>query len=261
MSLYKKNMEIKNISKNKIINFSRNAFETLCNSPKKIKELKKLINQEKKIVIFRKVVDQNILKNIKRTRNNILKKKPFFFKTFLGSKDLFIFNKLHKKSYVKGYFRKIELYPWNKKNKKIYSELQDVLNVKCHMENLKFKENRKKIFFDKKKFIKIHLNHYPQKKGFVQKHVDGIYKTMSLLLIGMSSNSIKNENNGLYCYFGNKKVNLDKHICAGDVAIFNPLIPHEVTPTKRRNGRWSLLISSGHFGKSQGTRLQSEHVK
>ena len=77
MSLYKKN-----IAKNKIINFSRDAFDTLCNSPKKIKELKKLINQEKKIVIFRKVVDQNILKNIKRTRNNILKKNHFFLKLF-----------------------------------------------------------------------------------------------------------------------------------------------------------------------------------
>ena len=74
----------------------------------------------------------------------------------------------------------------------------------------------------------------------------------------MFQSSLKN--NGLYCYFGNKKVNLDKHICAGDVVIFNPLIPHEVTPTKRRNGRWSLVVSSGHFGKSDGTKLQSKHV-
>ena len=253
-------MTIKNIEKNKIINFSSNAFSNLFVSPKKRDELKKLINKEKKIVIFRKVVDHNILKNITKNRNVILKGKPHFSNTFLGSKDLYIYNKLNKKSYVKGYFRKIELYPWNKKNKKIYSDLQDVIDFKCYMENLKFKENRKKSFFDKKKFIKIHLNHYPSKKGFVQKHVDGIYKPMSLLLIGMSQNSLRNKNNGLFCYFGNKKINLDKHIYAGDVAIFNPLIPHAVIPTKSGNGRWSLLISSGHFGRSDGTKLQSKHV-
>ena len=253
-------MTIKNIEKNKIINFSSNAFSNLFVSPKKRDELKKLINKEKKIVIFRKVVDHNILKNITKNRNVILKRKPHFFKTFLGSKDLYIYNKSNKKSYVKGYFRKIELYPWNKKNKKIYSDLQDVIDFKCYMENLKFEENRKKSFFDKKKFIKIHLNHYPSKKGFVQKHVDGIYKPMSLLLIGMSQNSLRNKNNGLFCYFGNKKINLDKHIYAGDVAIFNPLIPHAVIPTKSGNGRWSLLISSGHFGRSDGTKLQSKHV-
>lgn len=254
-------MKIEDIVKNKIINFPRDTFYTLCNSPKKIKELKKLINQGKKIVIFRKVVNKNILKNIKKTRNNILKKKPLFFKTFLGSKDLFIFNKLHKKSYVKGYFRKIELYPWNKKNKKIYSELQDVLNVKCHMDNLKFKKNKEKSFFDKKKFIKLQLTHYPPKKGFVHKHIDGIHKTIMVLQIGISPKLQNKKNDGLYFYFGNKKINVDNHIDAGDVAIYNPIIPHEVTPSKFGNGRWSLLISSGYFGGAKGTQLQSHQVR
>ena len=110
-------MRIKDIVKKRIVNFSSYAFNNLFVSPKKREELKKLINEEKKIVIFRKVVDHNILKNITKNRNVILKRKPHFFKTFLGSKDLYIYNKLNKKSYVKGYFRKIELYPWNKKNK------------------------------------------------------------------------------------------------------------------------------------------------
>ena len=67
-------MTIKNIEKNKIINFSSNAFSNLFVSPKKRDELKKLINKEKKIVIFRKVVDHNILKNITKNRNVILKR-------------------------------------------------------------------------------------------------------------------------------------------------------------------------------------------
>ena len=87
-------MRIKDIVKKRIVNFSSYAFKNLFVSPKKREELKKLINKEKKIVIFRKVVDHNILKNITKNRNVILKKKPHFFKTFLGSKDLYIYNKL-----------------------------------------------------------------------------------------------------------------------------------------------------------------------
>ena len=57
-------MRIKDIVKKRIVNFSSYAFKNLFVSPKKREELKKLINKEKKIVIFRKVVDHNILKNI-----------------------------------------------------------------------------------------------------------------------------------------------------------------------------------------------------
>ena len=126
-------MEIKNIAKNKIVNFSSYAFNNLFVSPKKIEELKKLINKEKKIVIFRKVVDRNILKNITKNRNVILKGKPHFFNTFLGSKDLYIYNKLNKKSYVKGYFRKIELlklFPKLFSGKHIYNKKVNYLQVK-----------------------------------------------------------------------------------------------------------------------------------
>ena len=40
-------------------------------------------------------------------------------------------------------------------------------------------------------------------------------------------------------YFENEKVNIDKYLGLGDVAIFNPIIPHEVTPSNIKKGRWS----------------------
>ena len=131
-------MNSKDILKEKIISLPGERFYPICKSPKKIKKLKLFINKGGKVVIFKNVISKKILKTIVENRNNLLKKKPLFFKTFLGSKDLFIYNKLHKKSYVKGYYRKLELYPWNKRNSKIYSALNKILKVKCLMDNLKF---------------------------------------------------------------------------------------------------------------------------
>lgn len=187
-----------------------------------------------------------------------MKSNPFFFKTFLGSNDLYIFNKINKKSYVKGYFKKIELYPWNKKNQKMYESLKTIISLKCKMDSLNF--NKKKYFYDHKKFIKLQLNHYPFKKGFLRKHIDGIHKKILVLHIGINSKINKNTKGGLIFHFENRKINIDKYLGLGDVAIFNPIIPHEVTPSNSKNGRWSLLVSSGYFGKIKGTKLQSKQV-
>ena len=218
-------MDTEDIFKKKIISLPGKRFYPICKSPKKIKRLKGFINQGGKVVIFKNVVNKKVLRTIINNRNNLLKKKPLFFKTFLGSKDLFIYNKLHKKSYVKGYYRKLELYPWNKRNSKIYSALDKILKVKFLMDDLKF---NKKNFFDNKKFIKLQLTHYPPKKGFLHKHIDGTHKTIMVLQIGISKISKKNSKDGLFFYFNNrKKINIDQYIGTGDVAIFNPIIPRD----------------------------------
>ena len=244
----------------RIIEYQKKEFNSICRSSKKIKNLKNLIVKEKKIVVFKKVIDLNILKDISKTKANILRRKPFFFKTFLGSKDLFIFNKLNPKSTVKGYFRKIELYPWNYKNKKIYLNLKNVIKLKCLMENLQFKNTSSKKFFDKKKFLKIQLTNYPPKKGFLTKHVDGIYQTIVVIQLGISLTSQSDKNSGLFFYFDNEVINMDKYIGAGDIAIYNPIVPHEVKASKTGRGRWSALISSGHFTKLKGTEPQSRQI-
>ena len=82
-----------------------------------------------------------------------------------------------------------------------------------------------------------------------------------VLQIGISKISKKNSKDGLFFYFNNrKKINIDQYIGTGDVAIFNPIIPHEVKPSKIGSGRWSLLVSSGYFGGSKGTKLQSRQL-
>ena len=253
---HKKNI----INQERIINYSNKEFYSICKSSKKIKHLKNIINKDKKIIVFKKVINNKALKEIKKVKNNILNRKPMFFKTFLGSKDLFIFNKLNKKSTVKGYFKKIELYPWNEKNRIIYSNLKKVMELKCTMDSLNFNGSKNQSFFDNRKFLKIQLTNYPPKKGFLKKHIDGIYKSIIVLQIGMASSGKYNNSSGLTFYFNNEEINVDQHIKAGDIAIYNPIIPHAVNPSKSGKGRWSMLISSGYFGKLKGTRLQSKQV-
>ena len=245
---------------NKIIYYPGKYFDIISKSKDKIKKLKKIVDNNKKIIIFKNVINKKIITEIERNRNTVLKNKPLFFKTFLGSDDLYIFNQENKKSHVKGYFKKIELYPWNKKNIKTYKSLYKIIRLKCLMDNLKFNRRGNLRFFDKKKFVKLQLNHYPAKKGFLRKHIDGIHKKIMVLHIGMSKQLNKKKNGGLVFYFENEKVNIDKYLGLGDVAIFNPIIPHEVTPSNIKKGRWSLLVSSGYFGKIKGTKLQSKQI-
>ena len=250
-----------NFNQERIISYSNKDFYSICKSNKEIKKLKNLINKKKKIIVFKKVISINAIRKIKKVKSNILNRKPSFFKTYLGSRDLFIFNKLNKKSTVKGYFKKIELYPWNKKNKIIYLNLKKVMKLKCDMDSLQFNGLKNQVFFDNKKFLKIQLTNYPPRKGFLKKHIDGIYKPIIVLQIGMTSVRKNNNDSGLTFYFKNEEINVDKYIKEGDVAIYNPIIPHAVIPSKSGNGRWSMLISSGYFGKLKGTRLQSKQVK
>ena len=62
-----------NIINKRIVDCSSKEFNSICKSQKKIKNLKNFINKEKKIVIFRKVINKDILRNIIKNRNSILK--------------------------------------------------------------------------------------------------------------------------------------------------------------------------------------------
>lgn len=254
MSPYNKNL------KDKVIYYPGRYFDSISKSKDKIRKLKKFVDDNKKIIIFKNVINKKIITGIEQNRNSILRNKPLFFKTFLGSDDLYIFNRENKKSHVKGYFKKIELYPWNKKNIKTYKSLHKIIRLKCLMDNFNFNQRDNVKFFDKKKFVKLQLNHYPAKKGYLRKHIDGIHKNFTILHIGMSKKSNKKNNSGLVFYFKNEKINMDKYLGLGDVAIFNPIVPHEVTPSNIKKGRWSLLVSSGHFDKVKGTKLQSKQI-
>ena len=68
----------------RIVECSNKEFNSICKLQNKAKNLKNFINKEKKIVIFRKVINKNILGNIIKKRNSILKKKPLFYKTYFS---------------------------------------------------------------------------------------------------------------------------------------------------------------------------------
>jgi len=128
------------------------------------------------------------------------------------------------------------------------------------MDNMQFKGIKKKKFFDTKKFIKLQLMQYPPMKGFLTKHIDGIYKTIMVVQFGMSPSLKKAKNGGLIFYFGKEKVSMDQHVKPGDIFVYNSIIPHAVIPSKSRKSRWSTLVSTGYFVGSKGTEPQSRQV-
>ena len=87
---------LKSSPDNKVVYLSGASFNSIAKSRSEIQKLKNLINKNNKVIIFKNVVEKNIIKTIEKNRNRILKSKPFFFKTYLGSDDLYIFNKENK---------------------------------------------------------------------------------------------------------------------------------------------------------------------
>ena len=67
---------------NKIIYYPGKYFDIISKSKDKIKKLKKIVDNNKKIIIFKNVINKKIITEIERNRNTVLKNKPLFFKNF-----------------------------------------------------------------------------------------------------------------------------------------------------------------------------------
>ena len=110
---------LKSNQNNKVIYFPGISFNSIAKSRSEIQKLKNLINKNKKVIIFKNVVDKDIIKVIEKNRNHIMKSKPFFFKTFLGSDDLYIFNKKNKILMLRDILKKLNYIHGKKKIKKL----------------------------------------------------------------------------------------------------------------------------------------------
>ena len=57
---------------NKVIYYSNNFFNSISKSKKQIKKLKKQLNQDKRIIIFKNVVSKKIIADIVKNRNRVI---------------------------------------------------------------------------------------------------------------------------------------------------------------------------------------------
>ena len=150
--------------------------------------IRKKIFKEKKAIVFRNLYSGKIDKILKKAQN-YTQKNPKFFRPYIGCKDLYIFNKDIKKSKVRGYYKKVLLYPWNKKNIKFFKIFQKAFELKSFIDNNQI--NSKNNFYDNKKTLVIQIMNYPLKKGYLSKHRDSTNNSGCIMQICTSDKTQK----------------------------------------------------------------------
>ena len=200
---------------------------------KSIKNLRKYIFKEKKIVVI-KNIHKNLSVKLVNQAEKQLKKKPRFFKPFLNCLDQYIFNKNNKKSKVRGYYKKIVLFPWNKENLNFFNSMNNLIRLK---ERINIQKNKNV----KKKYHVIQIMNYPAKKGFLSKHKDSNFHKECIIQIGTKQKNHKSEDSGLNIFSNFKNINIDKFIRAGDLILFSKGIKHFVKQDSARS-RWSIIL-------------------
>ena len=203
--------------------------------------LKKKIFKEKKIIIFKKFFSSDIDKILKIAKS-YAKKKPRFSKYYPGCKDVYIFNRNIKKSKVRGYYKKILLFPWNKKNNKFFRFFAKAFKIKNYID--KNNNYSKNIFFNNIKTLVIQIMNYPSKNGYLSKHIDS--KTNTKCIMQICVNDKINNNSGLTVYIKNKKHFVDNSLKKGDLIIFSSSLKHSVEKNIIEN-RWSLILSELNY--------------
>lgn len=199
---------------------------------KTIKTLRKYIFKEKKIVVIKNIHKNLSVKLINKAEKQ-LKKKPRFFKPFLNCLDQYIFNKNNKKSKVRGYYKKIVLFSWNKKNLNFFKSMHDLIRLK---EKINIQKSN-----GKKKYHVIQIMNYPSKKGFLSKHKDSNFHKECIIQIGTEQKNHKSQDSGLNIFSNFKNIKIDQFISAGDLILFSKGINHFVKQDSARS-RWSIIL-------------------
>ena len=126
-----------------IIVFNKESLNNFSNN-KKINLLKKYIFKEKKIVILRSLF-KNFSEIVIKEAGKRTRKKPRFFKPNFNCSDQYIYNKNFKKSKVRGYYKKVLLFPWNKSNARFFKKTENLIKLKENLIKNNFSKIKKKI--------------------------------------------------------------------------------------------------------------------
>ena len=168
--------------------------------------------------------------------------KPRYIKTNFKNKDLYIFNKNIKKSKVRGYYKKVLFYPWNKKNIKFFKFLMNAFKIKNYID--KDKHFLKNNLYNNVKSLVIQIMNYPAKFGYLSKHSDSNTNTKCIMQICVQNKN--NNKSGLVIYNNKKSFFIDNYLKKGDIIIFSSSLKHSVSKDKNEN-RWSLILSQLNY--------------
>lgn len=213
-----------------VVIFNKGQIENF-NNKSKIKMLQKYLFKKKKILIFKKFLPNFADKIIEEAKKRT-KKKPRFFRPNFNCSDLYIFNKNLKKSKVRGYYRKVLLFPWNKKNYIYFKKTKELIKFKNNLleNNYKIKNNNNVI----------QIMNYPIKKGYLSKHKDSNSHKECVIQIAVDKPD-KRTNGGLVVFKNKKNINIDGLSEKGDLIVFSKGLEHFVRKDLTKS-RWSVII-------------------
>lgn len=207
---------------------------------KNFKKLKKDLFKKKKIVVFENMYEKFVDELISFSKKKF-KKKAKYKRPNLLCDDIIIYNKNFKKSKVRGHYKKLLLFPWNKKNQKFFKQLHLLFKLKN-----KFELENLKNYFNKSKTMVIQIMYYPKKLGFLSMHTDSKSHKDCIIQINSQQKNSPQNNGGLNLKNNKKNYNLDKVTSKGDVIIFSKGLKHLVEKDEA-GSRWSIIISSINF--------------
>lgn len=198
--------------------------------------------------------NSKILKIFKEILSSIDFKNKYRFKIIkIGSKDARVFNKENKKSKNIGYFKKIELFPWNKQNINFFIKLKDLFLFKERFDHLHHKNCNLKNeildnkFYNKSAYCKIQVTLYPKNYGYFSKHDDGKSNKMLISTSLYKRNKSSKVKKSLLFYPNNSEAIAPETFKFGDIVIYNLCIPHEVK--KNNVDRISIILAKSLLGK------------
>ena len=213
---------------------------------------KKKLAKGSEIYIIKR--NNKTLKIFKEILSIIDFKNKYRFKIIkIGSKDARVFNRENKKSKNIGYFKKIELFPWNKKNINFFIKLKDLFLFKeefdyLHHKNCNLqKEILNNKFYNKSAYYKIQVTLYPKNYGYFSQHDDGKSNKILISTSLYKRNKSSKVKKSLLFYPNNSEAIAPESFKFGDIVIYNLSIAHEVK--KNNVDRISIILAKSLLGK------------
>jgi len=220
--------------------------------------------QQGDIFIIRNVVSQKLISNIIEYLSSVGRHSfPNYVPILRGSPNSHRLNISDARAYVKGCFHQFSFYPWN----------QDVFNFFGIFKNIYYLKNAingKPI----DKFLglepedgciaRLSFQFYPSGSGYMNMHSDPVDHHQLVVPNLMMSNMGSDFMSGGFCTIGknNQKLMLDDNIRAGDVVLFNAVMPHGVELIDGGQecdwlsfrGRWILLFATNKLADNTNIR-------
>lgn len=206
-----------------------------------------------KLVIFKKYVDIDKIKQLKTYLTNIMRSSlPEFVPIAQGARNNFRINMEDERAQVKAFFYVWSFYTWNQDLFSLYNTFSPIYNLRNILSNLP-----SNTFLSRNTEIgcaaRLSVQFYPSGKGYFTEHIDPYDKHQLVVpIMSMSKYGSCFKKGGNYVITSSGEKLLTEEITEpGDIILFNSLCRHGVAPIDPDAqfdpmsdvGRWMMLFA------------------